>query len=182
MRASSVSLLVCAFAVSFQAAQGSAPLRTEREQLLYALTKVDLGSVYFDDGASDGSVTQIGQRIESGPNLKPDARVKAVVDLRGSAIPLLIEHLDDARQTRILFKGKPVPLGHIALDILTSIIKPNSDVDIPDCGDDGLGACIDPHYYFRPDASLSEMKRVKGNWRRLYRRGTIVYVYPEWWR
>ena len=149
--------------------------------MIYALAKVDFGNVYFEDGAADGTVTEERPFSKYNPEPKGFALVKAVVDLKATAIPLLIEHLDDARPTRTLFNGKPVPLGHIALDILTNIVGLNREVIDTDNTDDGLGAGIQIGFYFRPDASLAEMKRVKENWRRLYRRGKISFSYPLMW-
>jgi hypothetical protein len=162
--------------------QGAAPSKADQDKLLIALSDIDFGVVYVDDGAADGTVTEKGQLIGSGPNLRPDARVKAVVDLRQSAVPLLIEHLDDRRPTRILFNGRPTPLGHVALDILGHVVKPTKQIFIPGCADDGLGACFQPGYYFRPDASQDQMGSVKSNWQKAYRRGAIQFDYPRWWR
>jgi hypothetical protein len=114
--------------------------------------------------------------------LKPDARVKAVVDLKRSAVPLLIDHLDDRRPTRILFNGRPTPLSHVALDILSHVVKPNDKLFILDCADDGLGACFQPGYYFRPDASMDQMRVAKSNWQKAYKSGTIQFEYPHQWR
>jgi hypothetical protein len=175
------ALLACLTTASVALPQTTPSMATQ-VKLLHALALLNFGHVYADDGAADGTVTNSGTMIESGPNVKPDARVKAVVDLRSAAIPLLIEHLDDSQPTRTMFQGKPTPLGFIALDILTHIIKQSSEVFIPDCHDDGLGACFEPAYYFRPDASLVQMKRVKENWRRSYRRGAVAFEYPGWWK
>lgn len=176
------ALLVCMIAASTLLSQGVVPSKVEQEKLLSALIEANFGVIYVDDGTADGSVTYKGQILGSGPNVKPDDLVKAVVNLRSTAIPLLIEHLDDTRPTKTLFKAKPTPLGHVALDILTHIIEPTSTIFILDCADDGLGACFQPGYYFRPDASLSEMRNVKERWQRAYRSDTIVFDYPSWWR
>jgi len=75
-----------------------------------------------------------------------------------------------------------VLLGYIALDVLSHIVGENPRIFDPDCADDGLGACFRPDDYFRPDASVVEMKRVKSKWRRLYRRGRVGYVKPQLWK
>ena len=106
--------------------------------------------------------------------------MKAVVDLREAAIPLLIAALDDPRATGTLFKGKPTPLGHMALDILTHVIKLTNTVLVEESGEDGLGACIKSCYYFRPDATPAKMGRTKKKWQELYRQGAIVFLYPKW--
>jgi len=169
-------------AASTLLSQGFVPSKVEQEKLLSALIEVNFGVIYVDDGTGDGNVTYKGQILGSGPNVKPDDRVKAVVNLRSTAVPLLIEHLDDTRPKKNLFKGKPTPLGYVALDILTHIIEPTDTIFILDCADDGLGACFQPGYYFRPDASLSEMRSVKESWQRAYRSDTIVFDYPSGWR
>jgi len=181
MRLKGVVLLACLTGAYFGVGQ-DVPAKADQEKVLIALTTVDFGTVYAEDGAGDGTVTQKGQIIGSGPNLKPDARVKAVVDLGQSAIPLLIEHLDDPHPTRVLFNGRPTPLGHVALDILSHVVRPTSKIFIPDCADDGLGACFQPGYYFRPDASPSQMKAVKSAWQRAYQSSAIQFEYPHWWK
>jgi hypothetical protein len=149
------------------------------ERLMEALAKAEMGAIYVDDGAGDGTVTDAPEG--------PDPRVKAVVDLRNAALPLLIRHLDDPRPThtsfrvRPAFSDRPATLAHVALDILTHMTELNDKIYIPDCADDGLGACFQPGYYFRPDASVKEMKNVKDKWQKLYRRGGVVFRYPPDW-
>jgi hypothetical protein len=43
-----------------------------------------------------------------------------------------------------------VPVGYVCLDILMNVVvgRPVSDTD---CSDDGLGACMNYGFYFRPD-------------------------------
>jgi hypothetical protein len=181
MRVKGIILLISVSALAILAAHPAVPSRARQERLFYALADIDFGSVYVEDGAADGSVTEEWRLSESGPEVKAFAQVKAVVNLRDSALPLLIEHLDDVRPTQTQFNGKAVPLGVIALDILSHIIGPNSKVFDPDCADDGLGACVNSGYYFRPDTSLAEMSKVKEKWLRLYRRGAIKFRYPMLW-
>jgi hypothetical protein len=69
------------------------------------LANTPFGTIYAEDGAGDGTVMQSGELIDSGPLVKPVRAVKAVVDLRARAIPMLIDHLDDARPTKIVFAG-----------------------------------------------------------------------------
>jgi hypothetical protein len=175
-------LVACLGAGAFLGAQGTAPSAPDHEKLLAALAAADFSSVYFEDGASDGSVTDRVRVHALTSSSDPENAVQAVLDLKDAGIPLLIAHLDDARPTRALFKGNPVPLGHIAMDILTHVIGANRSVLDLENTDDGLGAGIQPDYYFRPDASLAEMKRTKQNWRRLYRRGRIAFVLPDGWK
>jgi hypothetical protein len=178
MKRAYFSIVVCALALCI----GTAQQLPVSDAALKVLVDADFGTVYADDGAGDGTVTYKGELIGSGPNVKPDPRVKAVVDLKSAAIPLLITHLDDPRPTRIRFQGKPVPLGHVALDILTHVIGETNTVFVQDCADDGLGACIQPAYYFRPDASLQQMKAVKQSWQKLNDVNGLVFQYPSWWR
>ena len=145
--------------------------------MIRALAGVNFGKVYADDGAADGSVTDKETiTVNEGPEVF--APVRSILDLKGRAIPLLIEHLDDQQPTHTKFNGKPVPLGHIALDILI-YIAPNSQIFIEDCRDDGLGACYEPDFYFRPDAKLSEMTKVKAHWLKLYRAGVLKFKIPD---
>jgi hypothetical protein len=167
--------------VSLSAAQETAASRAEQEKMISALAAIDFGSVYAEYGAADGSVTEQGRLSTSGPDAEAFAQVKAIVDLREMAIPLLIGHLDDARATQTLFDEKPVPLGHIALDILSHIVGENHKVFVTDCRNDGLGACFRPGYYFRPDARLPRMRIVKQNWMRSLRQGEIAFTYPPSW-
>ena len=180
MKISALLLLSLIAASNIAAAQSVVTSKTEQEARLLALADVDFGDVYSADGAGDGTLTYQGEISIS--TVKPDARVKAIVDLRASAIPLLIAHLDDTRPTRTMFENKPTPLGHMALDILTHIIKRTDVVFVRDCDQDGLGACIHTGYYFRPDATATDMKNTKDKWRRLYANGRIVFRYPKWWR
>jgi hypothetical protein len=64
------------------------------------------------------------------------------------------------------------------LDVLIHVAGDNSRIYIADCADDGLGACYEPDYYFRPDAKRDEMRRVKQKWLRLYRSGAIAFQAP----
>ena len=82
--------------------------------------------------------------------------VVALVGLGTKGFPLLIDCLEDGRLTIIEFDGNTineamkVPVGYVCLDILmgTTRGRPTSD---PDRADDGLGACMNDGYYFRPD-------------------------------
>jgi hypothetical protein len=183
MKIFALVLLSLVVASDIAAAQSVSTSKTEQEALLLALADVDFGDVYSADGAGDGTLTYQGEILKSiGANLKPDARVKAIVDLKASAVPLLIAHLDDTRPTRTMFEGKPTPLGHMALDILTHVINRTDAVFVKDCNRDGLGACIHSGYYFRPDATAADMENTKDKWRRLYANGRVAFQYPKWWR
>lgn len=169
--------VVFAMSLSLAGTLCAARPKLSSEKLIRALADVNFGEVYYDDGAADGSVTD-KQWITQLAGKAAFASVQSILDLKDRAIPLLIEHVDDQRPTRIMFNGNPVPLGHVAMDILTHIIGTNDCVFIADCADDGLGACIEPAYYFRPDAKSSEMRKVKMNWRRLYASGVLKFEPP----
>lgn len=188
-RVSLTTLLLVGIVTCSDAGQGRGPIRTpdpstparEIEPLLEVLARTPFGPVYADDGAGDGTVTQSGEIIGSGPTVRPVSAVKAIVDLRGVAIPLLIDHLDDSRPTAITFESRRVPLGHVALDILMHITRSTKRIFFSDCGDDGLGACVQPGYYFRPDATRAEMRAVKARWDTARKRGWVRFEYPSWW-
>ena len=175
--------LICAIAWMFASCQvlqterGQSEERAGQNKYVDALAAAkDLRVAYNDDGAGDGSVLQ-----------SPVPEVKDVLNLGSEAVPLLIEHLDDTRLTVAVFNGreqrnKRVPVGHICLDILTgSVDAPVAKIE--DCADDGLGACVDADFYFRPnEASLKKIKEVKANWQRTYRDGKVKFAYPVWLR
>lgn len=174
-RTYAIALVVC---FSLMRAQSAAPSQTSPEGLISALAKVQLGAVYYDDGAADGSVTD-KEWITSLAGGRAFGSIEAILDLKERAIPLLIQHLDDQQPTLVTFNGKPVPLGHLALDILIHIAA-NDRVLIRDCADDGLGACYEPAFYFRPDANAEDMRNVKAHWRSLYRMGVLKFSNPSW--
>jgi len=180
-RGCGMCLLFCLAGAGLIAAQDAPSTKAEQEKMISALAAIDFGSVYSADESGDGSVTEQGRLSTSGPDAEAFAQVKAIVDLREMAIPLLIEHLDDARPTQTIFDEKPVPLGHIVLDILLHIVGENHKVLVTDCANDGLGSCFRPGYYFRPDAKLPRMRIVKQNWMRSLRQGEIVFAYPPSW-
>jgi hypothetical protein len=114
----------------------------------------DFGIHYYDDGAADASVLF----PSTGDNLyvRPRGPVIELIRLRERSFPLLIDCLSDNRVSTAQFDGNSitrpmkVPLGYVCLDILMAITRgqPASD---PECSDDGLGACMNPGFYFRPD-------------------------------
>jgi hypothetical protein len=124
---------------------------------------------------------QCGELIDSGRLCAALPAVRAIIDLRGAAIPILIDHLDDLRPSTVVFAGKPVPLGHLALDMLTHIVRTTNRVFVTGCADDGLGACIKSGYYFRPDASAQKMSAAKVRWQAALKSGVLRFEYPRWW-
>ena len=117
----------------------------------------DFGIHYYDDGAGDATVLFPG--TNANPYERPRNPVIALVRLREKGFPLLIDCLSDPRVTTVQFDGnsitKPikVPVGYVCLDVLMAVTdgRPVSD---PDCSDDGLGACMNEGFYFRPDDYL----------------------------
>jgi hypothetical protein len=164
--------------------------QVKNDQLIDALTTADFthpqrSDIYFDDGASDGTVTELGSPVECNYTcVVPLPALKAIAALGPNSIPLLIEHLDDTRLSRATFRHRPVPVGFVALDLLMHFTGyRDSRMYIPDCSDDGLGACVQPGFYFRPDQALqTQMALVKTNWKRIQKEKTIQFVYPNWWR
>lgn len=120
------------------------------------LDVMDFRTYYVEDGAADASVL-FPEDSQSPYNfLIPPTPVVALVRLRDRNLPLLIDCLSDSRITSMRFEGNnitrpmKVPLGYVCLDILMNEVhgKPVSD---PSCADDGLGACMNNGFYFRPD-------------------------------
>ena len=111
------------------------------------------------------------------------------------SLPLLIDCLDDGRLTNMRFDGNTitkamnVPVGYLCFDILMSATsgRPVSD---PKCSSDGLGACMNVGFYFRPDdySDCFEkfgkcdvrpwIKVVKINWIRLFRQNHLQFHNP----
>ena len=174
------------------ATQSSAPPAKSVADVLLAAG--DLGNVYVEDGAADGTVMQIGRY---GQVEKPHPAVASIVALGAKSIPLLIDCLDDVRLTSATFKGGftrekllRVPVGYVCLDILTNVIESNS-VFIKNCADDGLGACINGKYYFRPDdyyptgedyTPRLAVSVAKANWSKAYKDKRIRFQFPSWWK
>lgn len=122
------------------------------EQLIDALTTTDFSypgrvDVYFADGASDGTVTELGASVkcEHETCVAPLPPLKAIAALGSKSIALLVEHLNDTRLTRATFQHKLVPVGFVALDLLMHFTDyHDSRVCIRDCADDGLVlSCIE---------------------------------------
>lgn len=149
----------------------------------------DFGIIYIADGAGDGTVL----------NDKPSTSVKNVVKVQDAAIPVLIRHLDDMRLTSARYKGGTywnnpiaVPVGYVCLDILGQIVRDNRALFVQgrrDCDFDGVGACIQPAYYFDPFDYTMNGKRItpgkqvmiaKRNWEYARRRGLVKFRFPSW--
>ncbi len=182
MRRGAPVLSVIVLLASCCAATAQSTAQQFDERCIETLVAASLGNVYHEDGAGDGTILMAGQLVGSGPYVRPHPAVRAIVDLHERAIPILIYHLDDSRRTATTFDKKPVPLGHLALDILMGIVSHRSRFFVPGCADDGLGACVKRGYYFRPDASALEMRHVKAKWEAAYRKKQLQFVYPDCWK
>lgn len=170
---------VCAFSQK--------PLASKEDYQKYIeplLKEKDFGTHYIEDGAADASVLTPTER---GPTFhldRPSDPVIKLIRLGAKSVPLLIDCLSDGRVTSVRFDGNTitramsVPVGYVCLDILTGSVrgKPVSDML---CGSDGLGACMNKGFYFRPDDywKCREKDRcklrpwvtvVQGNWRRQF--------------
>lgn len=145
----------------------------------------DFGVEYSEDGAGDATVLL--------PRDKVREPILALLQLGQRGIPLLIECLVDGRVTAVRFNGNTVsrpmrvPLGYVCLDILLGVTRATA-LQVRDCADDGMGACIDERYYFRPDdysrcwpdmcLPRPWVRTVQNNWRRLWLRKRIHFKDP----
>lgn len=141
------------------AAAKSATLAKTAEYHRYIDPLVDVQDYrvsYFEDGAADASVLFPIDAKPPYSYLQPVNAVAALVRLGNAGVPLLIDCLSDGRITNMRFLGNTitrdmnVPVGYVCLDILMNEVggKPVSD---PECSNDGLGACMNHGFYFRPD-------------------------------
>jgi len=154
----------------------------------------DLGVVYIEDAAGDGSVVKIPPEYHS---IRPE--VAAVLQCGSRAAAILIEHLDDTRPTSAEFSGGShraspirVPFGVVSLDLLMSISTFDSPVRDSETEDnDGLGCGFKAEYYFRPDEfetpqgaskASSWVLKVKFRWRRALARSQLKFEYSKWHR
>ena len=149
-----VLVLMCPFPLL---AQQGLPSTANYHKYVDALAaEPNFGIEYSEDGAADATV--LYPLNESGEELfgRPRDSVIALIRLGAKAIPLLIDCLGDGRITSILFNGndttKPmkVPVGYVCLDILTVTVQ-GPPVSEKQCAFDGLGACMNYGFYFRPD-------------------------------
>jgi hypothetical protein len=148
--------------------------------------------VYVEDGACDGSVAALP------PDYRPPPEVLAILMCAQCAAPVLIDHLDDPRQTTARFEGGQhwngpisVPLGYLCLDLLRVITTDESQsFDPTSVNDDDLGSGIMPSFYFRPDAFQQsgptlipshEVALVKRTWKVALAEGTLRFRFQQWW-
>ena len=170
---------VCAFSQK--------PLASKEDYQKYIeplLKEKDFGTHYVEDGAADASVLTPTERGLTFHLDRPSDPVIKLVRLGAKSVPLLIDCLGDGRVTSVRFDGNTitramsVPVGYVCLDILTGSVRGKPVSDMP-CGSDGLGACMNNGFYFRPDDywKCREKDRcelrpwvtvVQGNWRRQF--------------
>jgi hypothetical protein len=158
------------------------------EAQIRALTELSLDRpVYVEDGAADGTLADFRDDVP-GP-------VRNLTDCPNQAGPLLIDHLDDFRQTLIQSEtrknsGAPavVPLGYLCLDLLLALTADMESVWIQDCADDGFGACIKEGLYFRPDdytvvgqmlIPTDRVTEAKRRWTALLAAGLLRFTNPS---
>jgi hypothetical protein len=163
--------------------------QTDEDLVSRLISTPNLGLVYIADGAGDGSVL----------NTNPTSAVKDILALKEAAIPLLIRHLNDTRLTSARYQGGKywkspveVPAGYICLDILSQIVQDKKQLFVTghrDCEYDGMGACIRPSYYFRPEdlilmenqhANSNTVITTKKHWEQAYKTGLLKFRLPEW--
>ncbi|HJZ66868.1 MAG TPA: hypothetical protein VKF81_01900 [Blastocatellia bacterium] len=144
----------------------------------------DLKCTYDEDGAAESSVLQ-----------NPVPEVIALLKLGRRLIPLLIDHLDDVRQTAARYDGGRfrsdplrVSVGFVCLDILTNVVRTKRGIVRSDCADHGLMACVKQGYYFRPTVftpskdtwqQRKPVRVAKANWNAALRNGWIRFEYPH---
>jgi hypothetical protein len=157
---------------------------TKGEALIDALASYPFGDVYTDDISMTNSIAYAGKKVDDNNGVIPPTPVKAIGDLGKPAIPLLISHLNDQRSTQAQYRQQPVPLAYLALDLLLHLTDMNDErVIVPGCEQHGLGDCMQPDFYFSPDASdPNVLNSVQKDWAEENKRQPINFVYPSWWR
>ena len=165
-----------------QAPQGKTA--SKNEALIDSLVSYPFGEVYSDDIAMTNSITHFGKAVDDNNGVIPAPPVKAIADLGKPAIPLLISHLNDQRPTKAEYRQQPVPVAYLALDLLLHFTDMNDErVVVPGCEQHGLGDCMQPDFYFSPDATdPNVLASVLKDWAQENERQPINFVYPSWWR
>jgi hypothetical protein len=169
------------------AAQGALSRKADYVTYIDSILSVrDFATRYAEDGAADATVLFPSDN-------KPRDPILALVRIGPKSVPLLIDCLADGRTTSVRFGGSTVskamnvPLGYVCLDILIGTIKA-VPVHVADCADDGLGACVNSGFYFRPDdysrcwpdhcLARPWVGVVQQNWKRLFLQNRIQFVNP----
>jgi hypothetical protein len=170
--------------------------KTDYHKYIDPLVEVkDFGTHYVEDGAADASVLFPYDRSSTFHYDRPSDEVVSIVRLGAKGVPLLIDCLSDGRLTTMRFDGNNItkamsePVGYVCLDILMALTwgRPISD---PQCEADGLGACMNSGFYFRPDdyyecyetSQKCEPRPwdavVQRNWRRQFVQNRLSYRNP----
>jgi len=177
--------LTCTAQQSTQRTTLQKPASAKNEALIDALTTYPFGAVHTDDIAMENSITYVGKKVDDNNGVIPAPPVKAIAELGGQpAILLLISHLSDQRPTQATYHDQPVPVAYLALDLLLHMTDMNDErVVVPGCEQHGLGDCMQPDFYFSPDASdPNVLVSVQKDWADENTRQPINFVYPSWWR
>ncbi len=181
-----------AFALPLSVAQQAAPhsvpsnaAATKNEALIDALRTYPFGEIYSEDITTANSITYAGKKLSEGDaGVVPVLPVRAIADLGQAAIPLLISHLTDQRPTLAEYRQQPVPVAYLALDLLLHMTDMNDErVVVPGCEQHGLGDCMQPDFYFSPDATdPNTFASVQKDWESENKQHPIKFIYPTWWR
>jgi hypothetical protein len=158
---------------------------TKNEALIDALSIYPFGEVYSEDITNANSITHFGKKLsETDEGVVPAPPVRGIADLGTVAIPLLISHLADQRPTQALYRQQPVPVAYLALDLLLHLTDMNDErVVVPGCEQHGLSDCMQPEFYFSPDAAdPNTLASVQKDWAEENKKQPINFVYPTWWR
>lgn len=155
------------------------------ESLMDALAAYPFGAVYTEDVNTPSSITFSGKVIDENYGVVPAAPVLQIFNLgRKVAVPLLIAHLTDQRPSHATYHDQPVPVAYLALDMLLNLSDMNDErVVVPACEQRGLGDCMQPEFYFPPDASdPNRLADVQKAWLEENKKKPIQWVYPTRWR
>lgn len=179
-----ILIVLCIARLSALAVNAKLSNAKDYKRYINALIRVqDFGTHYFEDGAADATVVAPEKTAPPYGQAPPVEAVADLLRLGHGGLPLLIDCLSDGRITSMRFDGntitKPmnVPIGYVCLDILMTEVKGRPAID-PECDSDGLGACVNDGYYFRPDdySECSDkscyarpwVNVVQRNWRHAY--------------
>jgi len=159
------------------------PAAAKQEALIDALRTYPFGEVYSEDISAANSITFAGKRSEGTDRVTPAPPVRDIANLGQAAILLLISHLTDQRATQALYRQQAVPVAYLALDLLLHLTDLNDErVVVPGCEQHGLGDCMQPEFYFSPDASdPNTFAAVQKAWTEENKKQPIKLVYPSWW-
>jgi len=187
---------ICVFLLIFTAASVALaqPRKAERkkysEDLMTSLTKSrNLPGILGDDGVF------VNTALQSDDNMPPE--IRSILNLGPRAIPLLINHLDDTRLTRMVYccfttdsGSYPVTVGDVSQNILGAIVRHMRPLFDMKCEKeqaedaDGLTVCLEdkyglsmPAFYKRGKARIPtrETRRAKQNWLKAFRSGRVKY-------